>query len=104
MAELERVCDLVRRTLSEVEEGQSYGMPAFKYKGRPLLGFRAAKSHLSLFPFGSAGVDDVRAELPGFDLSSGTIRFTPERPVPDAVLDKLVRFKQREIDGKALPR
>ena len=97
---LEHVCELVRRLAPEAEEGQSYGIPAFKYKGRPLIGFRAAKKHLSLFPFGSAAVDDVRDELTGFDLSSGTIRFTPRKPVPDSVLERLVRFKQREIEGK----
>jgi uncharacterized protein YdhG (YjbR/CyaY superfamily) len=42
----------------------------------------------------------VRGELTGFNLSSGTIRFTPQRPVPDSVLERLVRFKQREIEGK----
>lgn len=99
-AALEHVCELVRRLAPEAEEGQSYGIPAFKYKGRPLIGFRAAKKHLSLFPFGSAAVDEVRGELTGFNLSSGTIRFTPQRPVPDSVLERLVRFKQHEIEGK----
>ncbi len=99
-AALEHVCELVRRLAPDAEEGQSYGIPAFKYRGRPLLGFLAAKKHLSLFPFGKAAVDHVREELGGFFLSSGTIRFTPERPVPDSVLERLIRFKQREIESK----
>jgi uncharacterized protein YdhG (YjbR/CyaY superfamily) len=43
-AALGRVRALVRSAVPEVEEGTSYGMPAFRYRGRPLLGFRAAKS------------------------------------------------------------
>jgi uncharacterized protein YdhG (YjbR/CyaY superfamily) len=99
-AQLAHVCEVVQRVLPDVEEGQSYGIPAFKYRGSPLLGLLATKKHLSLFPFGKAAVDHVRGELTGFSLSSGTIRFTPERPVPDLVLEKLIRFKQREIDAK----
>jgi Domain of unknown function (DU1801) len=50
-AELERIRQLVRRAVPEAEEATSYGMPAFKYKKRPLLGLRASKNHLSVFPF-----------------------------------------------------
>ena len=98
--EYERICDLVRRELPKVEEGWSYGMPTFKYKGKPLIGFRAAKHHLSIFPYGKAPVEAVRDELKGFSTSSGTIRFTLEEPLPDSVIEKLVRFKQGEIDAK----
>ena len=48
---LERVRAVVAETAPGAEEGRSYGMPAYLYEGRPLLGFRAAKNHLSIFPF-----------------------------------------------------
>jgi uncharacterized protein YdhG (YjbR/CyaY superfamily) len=99
-AELERVRQLVQRLVPDAEEGKSYGIPTFKYKEKSLLGFYAAKEHLSLFPFGKAAVDHVRDDLAGFSLSSGTIRFTLEKPVPDSVIEKLIRFKQREIDSE----
>jgi hypothetical protein len=41
----------VRRNIPDAEEATSYGMPAFKYKKRPLLGFSVSKNHLSVFPF-----------------------------------------------------
>lgn len=100
-AEFERVCNLVRRLVPEAEEGWSYGIPTFKYKGKPLLGFRAAKKHLSIFPYGKAPIEALQVELSGFSLSSGTIRFTPQKPLPDSVLEKLIRFKQREIDERS---
>jgi uncharacterized protein YdhG (YjbR/CyaY superfamily) len=97
-AELERIRRFVRRTVPEAEEGTSYGMPAFKYKKRPLLGFRASKNHLSVFPFSPAAVDSARAALKGFDLSKGTVRFTADRPIPDAALEQLLRHRLGEIE------
>jgi uncharacterized protein YdhG (YjbR/CyaY superfamily) len=96
-AALERVRAVVREVAREAEEGKSYGMPAFIRSGRPLLGFRAAKKHLSVFPFSPEAIEAVADRLEGFDLSKGTIRFTPERPVPEDVLTDLIRARMREI-------
>jgi uncharacterized protein YdhG (YjbR/CyaY superfamily) len=97
--ELERLRQVVRRTVPAAEEGVSYGMPAFRYKRRPLLGFRAGTSHLSVYPFSPAAVDAARDALAGFDLSKGTVRFTPDKPIPDAALEELLRHRVREIEG-----
>ena len=83
---LERVRAIVLGAVPEAEEGKSYGMPAFIYAGRPLLGFRAAKKHLSIFPFSPAAIDAVRDRLGDFELSKGTVRFTADTPVPEDVL------------------
>jgi uncharacterized protein YdhG (YjbR/CyaY superfamily) len=96
-AALERVRAVVEDVAPEAEEGVSYGMPAFLLAGRPLLGFRAAKKHLSVFPFSPAAIEAVKDRLEGFDLSKGTIRFSPETPVPEDVLAALVRARMREI-------
>jgi uncharacterized protein YdhG (YjbR/CyaY superfamily) len=98
-AELERIRQVVRRTVPDAEEGTSYGMPAFKFKNRPLLGLRASKNHLSVFPFSPEAVDAARDELADFDLSKGTIRFTPEKPIPDSALQRLLRERLREIES-----
>jgi uncharacterized protein YdhG (YjbR/CyaY superfamily) len=97
---LARVRAVAERTVPEAEEGESYGMPAFLFSGRPLLGFRAAKRHLSVFPFSPEAVEAVRDRLEGFDLSKGTIRFSPDNPLPEDVLVDLVRARQREIETK----
>jgi uncharacterized protein YdhG (YjbR/CyaY superfamily) len=97
---LDRVRAVLGRIVPEAEEGKSYGMPAFLYSGRPLLGFRAAKGHLSVFPFSPEVVDGVKDRLEGFDLSKGTIRFSPDRPVPEDVLVDVLRARQQEIDSK----
>jgi uncharacterized protein YdhG (YjbR/CyaY superfamily) len=97
---LERVRAVVGGLVADAEEGTSYGVPAFMYAGRPLLGFSAAKKHLSIFPFSPAAIDAVRERLDGFDLSEGTIRFSPDRPVPADVLADLVRARKHEIAAK----
>lgn len=99
-AELERIRQLVRRRVPDAEEATSYGMPAFKYKQRPLLAFRASKNHLSVFPFSPAAIDAARDALAGFDLAKGTIRFTPDKPIPEAALDQLLSHRLGEIQNR----
>jgi uncharacterized protein YdhG (YjbR/CyaY superfamily) len=98
-AELERIRRVVRRTVPDAEEATSYGMPAFKYRKRPLLGFRVSRNHLSVFPFSPEAIDAARDALAGFDLSKGTVRFTPDKPIPESALEQLVRHRMREIEG-----
>jgi uncharacterized protein YdhG (YjbR/CyaY superfamily) len=94
----ERVQALAMDVVPEAEQATSYGMAALRYRNKPLLGFRAASRHLSLFPFSPSVVDAVAARLGGFDVSKGTIRFSTSRPVPDAVLRDVVRLRREEID------
>lgn len=97
----EHVRGLALEVVPEAEQGTSYGMAALRFQNKPLLGFKAAKVHLSIFPFSSQVVDEVRDRLPGFELSKGTIRFSVERPLPDEVVSEVVRLRAAEIAGKA---
>jgi uncharacterized protein YdhG (YjbR/CyaY superfamily) len=97
-AALAHVRAVVEDIAPEAEEGVSYGMPAFLYARRPLLGFRAAKRHLSVFPFSPAAIEAVEDRLEGFDHSKGTIRFSPSSPLPDDVLADVVRARKQEIE------
>jgi uncharacterized protein YdhG (YjbR/CyaY superfamily) len=97
-AALQHLCRLIRDVVPDADEGTSYGMPAFKYKTKPLVGFIAAKHHLSLFPFSPRVIDAVRDRLTGFTLSKGTIRFSAAAPLPDDVVRDVVRARRAEID------
>jgi uncharacterized protein YdhG (YjbR/CyaY superfamily) len=94
-----RVRDLAVAEAPAATEGTSYGMAALLLGGRPLLGMRAAKGHLSVFPFSPEVVEAVAGRLSGFALSKGTIRFTAAEPLPDDVLRDLVRLRRAEIEG-----
>jgi uncharacterized protein YdhG (YjbR/CyaY superfamily) len=96
-AALEHVRAVIADAFPDAEEGASYGMPAFIYAGRPLLGFRAAKKHLSVYPFSPEAIEAVKHRLDDFDLAKGTIRFSPDRRVPDDVLVDVARARMREI-------
>ena len=98
-AELERIRRLVRRAVPEAEEATSYGMPAFKYKKRPLLGVSASKNHLSVFPFSPEAIEAARSSLARFDLSKGTVRFTVDKPIPEPALEQLLHHRLREIES-----
>jgi uncharacterized protein YdhG (YjbR/CyaY superfamily) len=98
-AALQRVRDTIGRTVPGAEEGFSYGIPAFRYRGRPLAAYTAAKGHCSYFPMSPAVIDAHREALAGFDLAKGTIRFQPAQPIPTELIEALVRTRQAEIDA-----
>jgi uncharacterized protein YdhG (YjbR/CyaY superfamily) len=80
-------------------EGQTYGMPGLVYRGRPLLSIRQTKEHLGYYPFSPASVEAVAAELAGFALSKGTVRFSLSQPLPAHVVDRLILTRRDEIDA-----
>lgn len=94
-----RVRDIAVAEVPEAGQGTGYGMAALTYRGKPLLGFRAAAAHLSVFPFSPAAVDAVRDGLPATAVSRGTLRFTPDAPLPDDVVRRLVRARAEQIRG-----
>jgi uncharacterized protein YdhG (YjbR/CyaY superfamily) len=74
----------------ETTEVISYGMPMFKFNGM-LVGYAAFKDHCSLFPTGSGVIEKFARELKGYPTSRGTIRFPSDKPLPDALLKKIVK-------------
>lgn len=91
---LQRVVEIARGIVPDAEEGR---MPALKLDGKPLIGVVAAARHLSIFPFSPAVVDAVAPKLEGHSLSKGTVRFTPDHPIPDDVVEEMVRLRRAEI-------
>jgi uncharacterized protein YdhG (YjbR/CyaY superfamily) len=96
---LERVRDIALQVAPEASQSKSYGMPALRVAGKPLLGFHSSKQHLSLHPFSPDVVAAVADDLRGFSLAKGTIRFTPDSPVPEPVLKRVVELRLAEITG-----
>ena len=100
-AAFDHIRDLALQLAPEAEEGVSYGMAALKLRKKPLHGFRAAKQHLSIFPFSPAAIDAIREQLAGFELAKGTVRFTVDQPLPDDAVRDLVRHRIAEIGPPA---
>jgi len=100
---MQRVVDRARALLPDLDEGVSYRMPALLHRGKPLLAVMRTTTHLAIYPFSGRVVAEVADRLEGFSLSTGTIRFSADREVPDDVLDDVVRLRQREIEQGRTP-
>jgi uncharacterized protein YdhG (YjbR/CyaY superfamily) len=82
----------------EATECISYGMPAFKHKG-VLVWFAAFSDHCSLFPTASV-IEAFKNELKGFSTSKGTIHFATDKPLPAALVRKLVKARIAQNERK----
>lgn len=97
---LKSLRETIAAAAPEAVEAISYGIPAFLYRGRALVWYHAAKAHCSFFPTG-APIDAHRAELAGFDIAKGTIRFTPDYPLPKDLVTTIVRDRMAQMDDEA---
>jgi uncharacterized protein YdhG (YjbR/CyaY superfamily) len=84
----------------EATETISYRIPAFKNKG-VLVWFAAFSNHCSLFPTASV-VEAFKNELKGFSTSKGTIQFPTDKPLPTALIKKLVKARVAQNESKKL--
>ncbi|HUC55238.1 MAG TPA: DUF1801 domain-containing protein [Candidatus Cybelea sp.] len=82
----------------EATEIISYGIPAFKYKG-VLVWFAGFSNHCSLFPKASV-IEAFKKDLKGFTTSKGTIQFPVDKPLPTALIQKLVKARVAEVASK----
>jgi uncharacterized protein YdhG (YjbR/CyaY superfamily) len=100
-----RVLNVLRRTIQlaapKAEESVSYGMPAFRIHGRPLVAFGAAAGHCALYPLNPATIDSHQQLLETFDTSKGTIRFHVDRPLPARVVRALVKARLLDLTRSA---
>ena len=95
-AALERLRRTIRAAAPGAEEILSYGIPTFRLDGRGLVAFGASSGHCALYPLNGTTVAQFSDELEGWDTSKGTIRFRPERPLPVALVKKLVKARIAE--------
>jgi uncharacterized protein YdhG (YjbR/CyaY superfamily) len=100
-AALQTLRETIAAAAPDAVEGISYGLPAFRYRDRPLVSYNATKAHCAFFPMSPAVLDRHRDELSGFDLAKGTVRFTPDRPIPAAIVATIVQERMEETDAAA---
>ena len=95
---VEHVWSIAKAVVPEAVDGLGYGMPALRYRDRPLLSVMPARRHIGLYPFSPAVVDAVADELDGYSFSKGTIRFTEDHPLPVGLVRQIVQLRRTEID------
>jgi uncharacterized protein YdhG (YjbR/CyaY superfamily) len=98
---LEKLRRTIRAVTPKLEECISYGIPAFRLKGRSLVFFGAWANHCSFYPGSSTTLRKFRNHLKNFEIGKGTIRFSSDKPLPIPLVKKLVKARIAENKDQA---
>jgi uncharacterized protein YdhG (YjbR/CyaY superfamily) len=97
-AALEKLRKSIKAAAPAATETISYQIPAYKYRG-PLVSFAAFPGHCSFFVQSPSVMEAHRDELEPYDTSKGTIRFPASKPLPAALVKKLVKARIKENEA-----
>jgi uncharacterized protein YdhG (YjbR/CyaY superfamily) len=98
---LQKLRETIHGVARKAEECISYGIPAFRLNGRSLVFFGAWANHCAFYPGSSDTLKKFRNELRNFQTSKGTLRFSPEKPMPVALVKKLLKARIAENNARA---
>jgi len=102
-ATLQQLRESIHSIVPEAEEGIAYGTPAFRLHGKVVAGFAAFKDHLSYLPHSGSVLAQLPNELAGYVTSKGALQFPIDKPLPKALVKKLIAVRLREIDQRWRP-
>ena len=95
----------LRRTILEIvpeaEQVISYRVPAFRVGGKTIAGFAAFKNHLSYLPFSGSVIEQLPTELRDYATTKSSVHFSIERPLPKALVKKLIEVRLAELARRA---
>ena len=87
----------IRKTAPDAEEGFSYGVPAFRIKGKPLVCYAAFKNHCGFYPMSPGVLNQFIQQLSEYETAKGTIRFHPRKTIPEILIKKIVEARLEEF-------
>lgn len=97
--ELKAIRALVKKEAPKALEGISYGMPAYKLNGKPLVYFSGYGKHIGFYPTPS-GIMSFKEELAKYRTSKGAVQLPIDKPIPTALLRRIIKFRVKEVLGK----
>lgn len=92
---LEKLRQAIKKAAPKAEEIISYQIPTYKYFG-PLVHFAAFKDHCSLIVVNKDIIKTFEKELQSYKISGTTIHFSPEKPIPETIVQKIVKIRMKE--------
>lgn len=95
---LNQIRDLVKTKVSEANPSISYGMPAYKYKGKPLIYFAGYKNHIGLYATPNAH-KHFENELAGYKQGKGSVQFPLSDDLPLSLIERMIAFNKSKIDA-----
>jgi uncharacterized protein YdhG (YjbR/CyaY superfamily) len=98
-ATLARLRDTIVAIVPNAEQCISYGMPAFKVRGKTIAGFAAFKSHLSYLPHSGSVIPQLAKETAGYTKTKGSLHFPVDEPLPKGLVKKLLDARMAEAFG-----
>jgi uncharacterized protein YdhG (YjbR/CyaY superfamily) len=98
---LERLRTMILEIVPDAEQVISYGLPAFRVRGATVAGFAAFKNHLSYVPFSGSVLGQLGDELDGYAKTKSSLHFDAERPLPKALVKKLITIRLAEADRRS---
>ena len=96
---LEKIRRTIRALVPDAEECISYGLAAFRWRERPLVAFGATANHCAFYPMSARTVKEFSKELASYETSKGTIRFSDTKPLPAALVKRLVKARLAECNN-----
>jgi len=96
---LDRLRTTILEIVPDAEECISYDMPAFKMDGKVVAGFAAFKNHLSYFPHSGSVLPELSGDLDRYSWSKGTLQFPVDKPLPKALVKKLIAVRRRQLES-----
>ncbi len=97
--ELEKIRQAVKHLVPDAEEVISYGIPTFKHNKRALIYYAAYKDHMSIHPASDRMIKVIGGPLAEFRTGKGTLQFTENNPIPEPMLQAIIRFRFAEISN-----
>ncbi|MBO0812807.1 MAG: DUF1801 domain-containing protein [Microlunatus sp.] len=94
---LQQVRESIRDVLPQAEECISYGMPAFRVRGKIIAGFAAFKNHLSYLPHSGSVLPALAEDLAGYERTTGSLHFPVDQALPPTLIDKLVTTRLQQL-------
>ncbi len=97
---LQRLRAKVRELVPEATETISYGLPTFKLHGRGLIAYGGWKQHCSIYPMSGTFLDANAEALEPYRAAKGTLHFKPDAPIPEALLEDLIRRRVADVEAR----